>query len=52
MRSIKESEKLPIKIKDSLEKGKIIDSRQRTNNNKNNLYSLINLFFFNPIYLS
>jgi len=39
---VKESEKLPIKIKDSLEKGKIIDTQQKENNDKNNLCSLIN----------
>jgi len=39
---IKESEKLPIKIKDALEKGKIINTRQKENNNKNNLCSFIN----------
>ena len=39
---IKESEKLPIKIKDALEKGKIINTRQKENNNKNNLSSFIN----------
>ena len=39
---IKESEKLPIKIKDSLEKGKIIDTQQKENNNYNNLCSLVN----------
>ena len=38
---IKESEKLPIKIKDSLEKGKIIDTQQKENNNYNNLCSLV-----------
>ena len=36
---VKESEELPIKIKDSLEKGKLIDSQQKENNN---LCSLIN----------
>ena len=39
---IKKSEKLPIKIKDLLEKGKIIDYQQKENNNNNNLCSFIN----------
>jgi len=42
---IKEKEKLPLKIKDSLEKGKLIDivnyTQQKENNNKNNLSSFI-----------